>query len=78
LYFSGHDHDLQFLKNPKKRTHFFISGAGSKVREMKSNPFSIFAKAEAGFVVVTLKEKDALIQFIDKDAKEIFRTNIQK
>ena len=78
LYFSGHDHDLQFLKNPSKRTNFFISGASSKVREMKSNPYSIFAKAEAGFIVVTLKERDALVQFIDKDAKEIFRTNIQK
>ena len=78
FYFSGHDHDLQFLKNPSKKTHFFISGAGSKVREMKSNPYSIFAKAEAGFMVVTLKEKEALVQFIDRDANEIFRTNIQK
>ncbi len=78
IYFSGHEHDLQYLKNPNKKTHFFISGAGSKMREIKSSPYSIFAASEPGFLVATITGKEILMRFINRDAKEIYRTVIQK
>ncbi len=78
IYFSGHEHDLQYLKNPNIKTHFFISGAGSKLREIKSNPYSIFFASEPGFAITTLEEKEATIRFINQDAKEIYRTVIKK
>lgn len=78
VYFSGHEHDLQYLKNPNFKTHFFISGAGSKVRKIKSSPYSIFAASEPGFLVATITEKKILIRFINQNAEEIYRTVIQK
>lgn len=78
FYISGHDHDLQYLKNPNRKLHFLISGAGSKVREMHSSPYSIFAAAEPGFVVITLKENKSNIRFINDKGKEIFNKSIEK
>jgi predicted MPP superfamily phosphohydrolase len=78
LYFAGHEHDLQFLKHPDKKIQFFISGAGSKMREIKSSPYSIFSAPEPGFLVATITEKEILIRFINLDANEIYRTVIKK
>jgi len=78
LYFAGHDHDLQHLKHPEKRIHFFISGAGSKTRQIKSNPYSIFAASQAGFAVVKINENKIEVRFINHKSKEIYNTLIEK
>lgn len=78
IYFSGHDHDLQYLRHPDYRTHFFISGAGSKVRKLKNNPNTVFAKSEAGFILTTLENKTATIEFVNSSGIEIYKTKIEK
>lgn len=78
FYISGHEHDLQYLKNPNKKLHFLISGAGSKLREIHSSPYSIFAATEPGFLVITLKENIATIRFLNEKGKEIFYKTFEK
>lgn len=78
LYFAGHDHDLQHLKHPEKRIHFFISGAGSKTRQITSNPYTIFAASQPGFAVVKINENKIEVRFINHNSKEIYKTLIEK
>lgn len=78
IYFAGHEHDLQYLKHPKYKTHFLISGAGSKVRKIKSSPYSIFAASEAGFILATLEDSQLLIEFINTKTEVIYSTIILK
>ena len=78
MYFAGHDHDLQHLKHPEKRIHFFISGAGSKTRQITSNPYTIFAASQPGFAVVKINENQIGVRFINHNSKEIYKTLIEK
>lgn len=50
LYFAGHEHDLQHIKNQQSPTHHVISGSGSEVRKTGMMEHSIFAEAVHGFV----------------------------
>lgn len=77
LYLAGHEHDLQYLKHPDKKIHFFISGGGSKIREMKSSPYTVFAASQAGFAVLTITEKSINLRFINESGKQIYETTIE-
>ena len=77
LYLAGHEHDLQYLKHPDKKIHFFISGGGSKIRELKSSPYTVFAASQAGFAVITINEKSINLRFINESGKQIYETTIQ-
>jgi predicted MPP superfamily phosphohydrolase len=52
-YFCGHDHDLQHQK-PEGFVDYFLSGAGSEVRETGTFPFTKFAKSNPGFALVSV------------------------
>lgn len=78
LYISGHEHDLQHLKHPDKKIQFVISGAGSKIRQIKSSPYSLFFASEPGFAVININQIRIEIRFINQDAKEIYKTVIEK
>lgn len=57
VYFSGHDHNLEYIKLPDQDTHYIISGAGSKCdRPFIAQSNALFQWRSSGFVTATLKQ----------------------
>jgi tartrate-resistant acid phosphatase type 5 len=77
-YFSGHEHDLQYQK-PEGPTHYFVSGAGSQVRPLKSNEsYTRFAASSPGFISAQLMKDTMDLQFINYKGLQLFKTSITK
>lgn len=75
-YFSGHEHDLEYQK-PDGPTHYFVNGAGSEVRPLKSNEsYTRFAASEPGFMSVQLKQDTMDLQIINFKGRQLFTTAI--
>ena len=63
-YFSGHEHNLQYIK-PEGYTHYFVSGAGSETTPVIVHPEGgIFAKAENGFMNISVGENKMEVNVI--------------
>lgn len=76
-YICGHEHDLQHLKADGK-TEFFISGAGSQLRETDSIQQTKFAKSTNGFMSFSVGENETLVQVIDYKGNVIYKTSFSK
>ena len=77
-YFAGHEHDLQYIK-PQGKTHHFISGAGSEVRETGMiDGMSKFAASVQGFMAVSITKQQMLVQVINYKGNVIYATEIKK
>lgn len=76
-YLCGHEHDLQYLK-PEGSTHYFVSGAGSELRETGSIPITKFAKSVNGFMAFSVTDTAVLVQIIDYTGNVIYSTKIVK
>jgi len=63
-YFSGHAHSLQHLK-PEGTVEYFISGAGSKTRNIHASPITMAAESVPGFIAVSLTNETLIAQFVD-------------
>lgn len=80
-YICGHEHDLQIIKRPTKKTTQFLSGAGSELRETGKTEGTLFAEAVPGFMAFTLTNnvlKAYVIQSNENDFKVIYQTEIKK
>lgn len=78
VYFAGHEHDLQHIKNPNYNTHHIVSGAGSEVRPTAMMEYSLFAKDIHGFVSASATKEQLLIQFIDYKGRLLHQYSIEK
>lgn len=76
LYFAGHEHDLQHIKNDQLPTHHIISGSGSEVRKTGMMEHSIFAKAIQGFVSSSITKDSIYNQFVDYNGEVIYSHTI--
>ena len=76
-YICGHEHDLQHLKAEGK-TQYFISGAGSELRETGSIQYTKFAKSVNGFMAFSVGEKETLVQVIDYKGNVIYKTSFSR
>ena len=78
LYFSGHDHDLQWLE-PTCGTEFVVSGAAAKLREtgMGDNP-TFFEQSTYGFVWMEIDGPTLTGVIFDKEGTELFRRVVSK
>lgn len=64
VYFSGHDHNLEYIKLPHQGTHYIVSGAGSKCdRPFTGQTNTLFQWQSSGFVTACLKEDTMECQF---------------
>ncbi|MBX2823017.1 MAG: metallophosphoesterase, partial [Rhodothermaceae bacterium] len=63
-YFSGHAHSLQHLK-PAGTVEYFISGSGSKTRNIHASPIAMAAESVPGFIAVSLTNESLTAQFVD-------------
>ena len=52
MYLAGHDHDIQYLKKEGGSVNYFVSGAGSKLRETGTMEYTKFCKSINGFLAL--------------------------
>ncbi len=78
FYIAGHDHDLQYLKQPNEELHYLVSGGGSENRSVQPNAETLFAQATPGFLIITLYSKKAHFYFYDKDGQLLYQQQIDK
>lgn len=77
-YFAGHEHDLQHQK-PAGHTHYFVSGAGSKLRPVSKDPaMTQFARSEHGFMLVRLSQDSLNLRVINHLGKNLYRFDLVK
>jgi tartrate-resistant acid phosphatase type 5 len=77
-YICGHDHNLQYIK-PPGFTHYMVSGAGSELSRTVVHPEGgIFARAENGFMNVSVSATRMRINMINYKGESIFAVNIPR
>ncbi len=69
-YFSGHDHDLQHLYDGS--THYFVSGAGSKLRETGRHRFTQFGITRPGFMAVSMRPTQMVVHLVDHEGNMLY------
>jgi tartrate-resistant acid phosphatase type 5 len=79
IYFSGHDHDMQWLE-PTCGVEFIVSGAGAKQRSYRgwdiATKFEIYN--ENGFLWVEIVDSQLNAAFYDKNAELLYQDSIVK
>jgi tartrate-resistant acid phosphatase type 5 len=78
VYFCGHEHDLQHLKNPERHTHYFVSGAGSELRETGRIAETLFAASIQGFVTARVTKDTLEVDMIDYQGRVLHHAEIVK
>lgn len=76
-YLCGHEHDLQYIQ-PKGRTAYLVSGAGSEIRPTGKLPFTKFAAAVNGFMALSLTADALYVDVLNTDGKLIFNSKIDR
>lgn len=72
-YFCGHDHDLQHNKPAGTSVDYFLSGAGSEVRQNSEKAdYTKFVQATPGFAMVVIYGQTFNMYFIDKNMKVVY------
>jgi tartrate-resistant acid phosphatase type 5 len=71
-YICGHDHNLQHNHPENTYTDYFISGAGSEIKDNPHFNKAKFAESIAGFADVTIKSDALSLNFIDKTGDIIY------
>ncbi len=71
-YFCGHTHNLQHDNPYHSYTDYFVSGAGSEVKDNPKFNKTEFAESTAGFADIRINGDSLFLQFIDKSGKEIY------
>jgi len=75
-YICGHDHNLQYIK-PPGFTHYFVSGAGSELSRTVVHPEGgIFARAENGFMNITISPKQMHVTVVNYKGENIYAVTI--
>jgi hypothetical protein len=65
-YICGHDHDLQHLQIPGRRTTFLLVGGGGKsIRPMRNDLRGPFSKSSYGFLHLSITRRAILGRFVD-------------
>jgi len=77
-YICGHDHNLQYIK-PPGFTHYFVSGAGSELSRTFVHPEGgIFARAENGFMNITVSSKQMHVSMVNYKGENIYSVTIPR
>ena len=74
-YFSGHEHDLQHLKG-QSNLNYFVSGAGSKIREAGWKDISLFSKGVAGVMAVSFLGEEMRVFCVDGKGEVLYLTSV--
>lgn len=73
-YIAGHEHDVQHLRPEGTSVNYFVSGAGSALRDIKQPEAAVFAQSVNAFMVVRIVGSRTYVSFINTSGEEIYRT----
>lgn len=77
-YLCGHEHHLEHIK-PEGRTHHFISGAGSEVRDVKGSLVdSQFKASDHGFMMFSVTQHKMKMQVINWKGKILYERTLSR
>jgi 3',5'-cyclic AMP phosphodiesterase CpdA len=77
VYFCGHEHDLQHLKSTKGPTNYFLSGAGSDLRETGTITETQFAASVQGFMSVEVRRKSLQVNVVDYKGNVLYSAMLE-
>ncbi len=81
VYFSAHDHNLQWLQQDATNcpgTELIVSGAGASTTALtRSNP-THFESATLGFAYVVIEGREMTVDFVDTEGTSLFSRTISK
>jgi acid phosphatase len=78
MYMAGHDHDMQHLRKRDGIVDYFVSGAGSALRETSRMEYTLFAQSINGFLAVKVQNAVIEADFIDYRGSVLYSTVITK
>ncbi len=80
IYFSGHEHNLQYHYEQGKSLHYLGSGAGGAEHTpiRRKDKFTQFAKETNGFMSVQATKEAIIVHLIDDVGTVIYQTKIEK
>lgn len=76
LYLCGHDHDIQWIKNPADSFTCLVSGAGGGARDTAYGDHTVFAATNGGFMCMDIEKNTAYITCINARGEEVFYQKI--
>ena len=76
LYLCGHDHDIQWIKNPSDTFTCLVSGAGGGARDTAYGDHTVFAATNGGFISMDIENMTAFISCIDARGEVVFYQKI--
>jgi hypothetical protein len=78
VYFSGHDHSLQWPRSTCAGTEFIVSGAGAKTTAIEGGDPAWYESSQPGFLWVELRGRTFTGVFYDANANELYRRSFTK
>jgi tartrate-resistant acid phosphatase type 5 len=72
IYFCGHDHDFQHLREKGGKIEYIVTGTGGETRVNSKNDMTLFSGSEPGFSVVSLKADSLRLCFVGLQGKIIY------
>jgi tartrate-resistant acid phosphatase type 5 len=72
VYFCGHDHDFQHLREKGGKIEYIVTGTGGETRVNSKNEMTVFSGSEPGFSVVSLKADSLRLCFVGLQGKIIY------
>ena len=78
IFFAGHEHDMQHLQAEGGVQFFINGGGGARIREIKPNARSLFAKSAYGFSILEADNDKIVVKFIGTDLSELYQYTVTK
>jgi len=75
MYFCGHDHDMQHLREKNGNIDYFVTGAGGEPRPCYTNEMSVFSKSAPAFSSISLFADSIQVSFIDSKGQTFYTTS---
>lgn len=72
VYFSGHDHDLQHLREKNGTVDYLVNGGGGEPRPSNSNAMTIFSQSAPAFSSVSFYADSIKVNFIDARGQVLY------
>jgi hypothetical protein len=70
---SGHIHNFQHIRVPGSGVDFFVNSSASQARKVVPFEGALFASPEPGFTLCTVKERELIITFVNREGKILYQ-----
>lgn len=75
---SGHIHNFQHIRVPGSGVDYFVNSSASQARKVVPFDGALFASPEPGFTLCTVKERELIITFVNREGKILYQHTRRK